>query len=1076
MMMNSTLLVVLLILLVAGASYSDEPLIGFVNHFPWIDKGMDDVPRSGSNAVIFRAVSGIEAEEGKYDFSSIDRQIEFAEKNKLKIILLLEANPVYSPAWVNEKCLAAGEMQLDFNGSPHTTPSMTSGIFKAWHDKFVRAVIEHVKQRDTTWVVIGYQPGAEWWYESGFHFNPAEIAAFREWLAAKYGSIDRLNTVWKSDYEGFDKVTPPKLTGSELGAADRLSPFEPAEDIANDLSWSIHSDVPIEAGKEYVFRAKVRTKSVRGEGAFLQIAWRQGDNGTPIWTSNSDRLKGTGSWRQLEMIVTAPDRAKFAWLLLKLHGNGTVSFDDVFFGEKGSEQNLAPNPEFSQGTDAPDLWFFDNWTQSSLAQSRFEAGHLTIDMPRAQDKSEYGNIRAASYDWFTFGSEFLGDYIEGFCKLVKHADPSRLTVGYLTYAFAFPVEWDYTQHVGMALDVILPRLKHMDVIGMQICSADGDPVRITAAIDLARKYGKPVYAVDVIDFTSGVAVGYSAMDNVTKEAIRHGATGVFYYCWWGTPDYDYYTGMPLTDLEKMLTRGRRSAADAPSRVAIIQPILPTVFASGPKDNDFRDFVGLYKVVTDSGVIPDIWALRELAEQRPDLRARYDVIFMPDCAYCLPEVPGILREFMKRGGKVVTSGRMPEVDHLGNKISARLDGAVSLGSFGADYLAQVVRSTSAGNTPPLFRQMDDPNLGKRREGLRKKIAGFLPQTITWSGQSHAGEGFKCPLELRNGDILVSRTVGVPSGGVSIVCFRSTDGGLTWSRFSDIVHSDEQGIDIGDGHMIQLRNGDILHSYRRNLVSRHTYRIEVAISQDNGATWKPHSEVARSEGEFRGLWSTFLLEKNDGTLQCYYDDEDTPSQAGFHRHQWLTVKTWDPRSKQWIDPVTVSRAHNPEHLSRDGMCAVVELSKNKLLCAFETVQTYPPHRGVLMSVTSDDGGKTWSWQKRERRLLYQPPNPDFNALAPWIIKLSTGDLLCIFTTDEDRERPGVAATSVMDQSLKYIISRDGGKTWSKSAIVDADHPIYFPGVCELRHGKRKGTLLAQYSVPRGHAVKDGRITPR
>lgn len=1055
-----------------SASHADEPLIGFVNHFPWIDKGMDDVSRSGSNAVIFRAVSGIESKEGEYDFSSIDRQIEFAENNKLKIILLMEANPVYSPAWLTEQCRSAGEMQLDFIGRPHATPSMTSGIFRIWHEKFVRAVIEHVKQRDTTGVVIGYQPGAEWWYESGFRFNPAEIAAFREWLAAKYGSIARLNSTWKSTYSSFDAVNPPKLTGSDLGAADHLSPFEPAEDVANDLSWSIHTDVPIEPGKEYVFRAKIRAMNVRGEGAFLQIAWRQGDNGTPIWTSNSDRLKGTASQRQLELIVKAPERAKSAWLLLKLHGNGTVSFDDVFFGEEGSDRNLAPNPQFSQGKDAPEHWFFDNWMQSSRAKGIFEGGRLTIEMPRVDDRRELGNMRAAAYDWFTFGSEFVGGYIEGFCRLVKHADPSRLTVGYLTYAFAFPVEWDYTQHVGMALDVILPKLRHMDVIGMQICSADGDPVRITAAIDLARKYGKPVYAIDVIDFTSGVAVGYPAMDAVTREAIRHGATGVFYYCWWGTPDYDYYTGMPLAELEKMLARGRMSVADGPSRVAIIQPILPTALASGPKDNDFRDFVGLYKAVTESGAIPDIWTLHELASQRPDLRARYDVIFLPDCAYCPPGVAGMLSAFMERGGKLVVSGRTPQVDQIGNKMSARLDGAVSLGRFGTDYLGRVVRSTSAGNTPPLFRQMDEPDLRKRREGLRKRIAGFLPPTIKWSSESHPGEGFKCPLELRNGDILVSRTVPVGEGGVSIACFRSQDGGLTWSKFSDIVHSDEPRIDIGDGHMVQLRNGDLLYSYRRNLGRQHRYRLEVAASSDNGATWKPHSEVARAEGEFRGLWSTFLLQKSDGTIQCYYDDEDTPGKVGFHRHQWLTMKTWAPKSKQWIAPVTVSRAHAPEHLSRDGMCTVVELSKNRLLCAFETVQTYPPHRGVLMSVTSDDGGKTWSWQKEERRLLYQPPNPDFNALAPWMIKLSTGDLLCVFTTDEDREKPGVAATAVMDQSLKCIISRDEGKTWSKSLIVDAGHPIYFPGVCELKHGTQDGSVLVQYSG----RVKLGTISPR
>lgn len=1060
--MNATAFLLVAILLMCAAScHAGEPLIGFVNHFPWIDKGMDDVPKSGSNAVIFRAVSGMEAEEGKYDFSSLDRQIEFADKHKLKVILLLEANPVYAPGWLMEKCRAVGEMMLSYDGRPHTMPSMTSGVFKEWHEKFIRAVIAHVKERDTTGVVIGYQPGAEWWYESQARFGTGDIAAFRKWLSATYGSIDRLNATWRSDYKDFGSVDAPRLTGSELGAADYLSPFEPAEDIAHDVSWSIHQDVPIEAGREYVFRAKIRTEEVRGEGAYLQIAWRQGDNGTPIWTSNSDRLKGDGSWRQLEMTVKAPDRAKSAWLLLKLHGNGTVNFDDVFFGEKGSDQNLAPGLE---------AWFVDNWTQSAGLKTSSAKGCLTIEMPPAGGERAYGNPRAAAYDWFIFGAEFLGDYIERFCRFVKHEDPSRLTIGYLTYAFAFPVEWDYTQHTAMALDVILPKLKHMDVIGMQICSADGDPVRITAAIDLARKYGKPVYAVDVIDFTSGVAVGYPAMDDVTQEAIRHGASGVFYYCWWGTPDYDYYTGMPTADIESMVTHGRRVSAEEPSRVALIQPILPTVY-TGARENDFRDFVGMYNAVTDSGIIPDIWTLHDLAEQRPDLRAKYDAVILADCAFSRLEVPGMLRDFMKHGGKLVTSGRLPEFDHIGNKLSARLEGAASLGGLGADYMGKVVRSTSAGNTPPLFRQVDDPGLQKRRDSLLNKLAGLLPvPPIIWDRETSPAGGFKAPVELRNGDILAARTEGVPSGGVSIFAYRSTDGGKTWSRFGEIVHSDEPHIDIGDGHLMQMRNGDVLHSYRRNLGREHKFRLEVAVSHDNGATWRPHSEVARASGEFRGLWSTFLPEKADGTLQCYYDDEDTPSRNGFHRHQWMTMRTWNPKSKAWGDPVTVSRAHNPDHLSRDGMCSVVELSKNKLFCAFETVQTYPPHRGMLMYVTSDDGGKTWSWQKQERGLLYQPPNPDFNALASWMIKLSTGDLLCVLTTDEDREKPGVAATAVMDQSLKYILSRDGGRTWSKAALVDPDHPIYFPGVCELKHGEHKRSVLVQYSG----RTKLGRIT--
>ncbi len=349
-------------------------------------------------------------------------------------------------------------------------------------------------------------------------------------------------------------------------------------------------------------------------------------------------------------------------------------------------------------------------------------------------------------------------------------------------------------------------------------------------------------------------------------------------------------------------------------------------------------------------------------------------------------------------------------------------------------------------------------------------------IVWDKDAHVGGGFKGLLELNNGDILAAETVGVKPSGQRIICRKCADYGLTWSFYGEIVR-EETPADMGDGHMIQLHNGDLLYSYRHNYgwgpAEKRDYRLRVAISKDGGRHWQPHSEVANSVGREYGLWSSFLLEKMDGTLQCYYDDEYTPADNGFLHHQWLTVKTWDPAVKQWTKPVTVSRAHDPKDLSRDGMPTVVELSKNHLLCAFETVQVNPPNRGVLMTVTSDDGGKTWSWQKAERHLLYQPKDINFNALAPWMIELSDGRLLCVFTTDEDRKEPGVAATGVLSQDLKYVISRNKGCTWSAPLLIDGNYPCYFPGVCELKQGKRKGSLLVQYWGNLGNTMKSGRF---
>jgi hypothetical protein len=233
------------------------------------------------------------------------------------------------------------------------------------------------------------------------------------------------------------------------------------------------------------------------------------------------------------------------------------------------------------------------------------------------------------------------------------------------------------------------------------------------------------------------------------------------------------------------------------------------------------------------------------------------------------------------------------------------------------------------------------------------------------------------------------------------------------------------------------------------------------------------VAEAAGSAHGLWASDLFQRSDGTLQCYYDDEATPAREGLPGHQWLAMRTWDAAAGRWGDPVTVSRAHDPAALSRDGMPSVVELPGGRLLCCIESVQTEPPHAGLVRLVTSDDGGRTWSWQREERRVVYQPRNRAFNALAPWVVELPGGGLLCVFTTDEDRPAPGVAGTGRLYQDLKAVVSGDGGQTWSRRPVVlDRDYPVLFPGACLVAgYGREPATVLVQY-----HSLQRGTVTLR
>jgi len=345
-------------------------------------------------------------------------------------------------------------------------------------------------------------------------------------------------------------------------------------------------------------------------------------------------------------------------------------------------------------------------------------------------------------------------------------------------------------------------------------------------------------------------------------------------------------------------------------------------------------------------------------------------------------------------------------------------------------------------------------------------------IQWDSRPRIAHGAKGAVELHNGHILSART-GPAGAGVGVVCSRSSNGGKSWFIEGVIVSDHEIDADIGDGCLLQLASGEILYSYRQNRYrGSHSeapyYSIKTAVSRDEGVTWEPHStvmEVRPSGGTpSQGLWSSFLLETSHGELQCYYDDEYTPSRKGFRGHQWLQMRTWDPVDKTWEGEVTVSRAFEPALLSRDGMGSVVEISPDRLVCALESVQTSTPHAGVVRYVTSEDGGRTWSWAAKERGILYEPQNSKFSAYAAWIARLQDESLLCVFVTNEDRSVPDKPGTPPpeLNCDLKYVVGSSDGRQWSAvSEMLYSDgHNAYMPGITVLRHGPDAGAVLVLF----------------
>jgi hypothetical protein len=158
----------------------------------------------------------------------------------------------------------------------------------------------------------------------------------------------------------------------------------------------------------------------------------------------------------------------------------------------------------------------------------------------------------------------------------------------------------------------------------------------------------------------------------------------------------------------------------------------------------------------------------------------------------------------------------------------------------------------------------------------------------------------------------------------------------------------------------------------------------------------------------------------------------------------------------------------------MGTAVALSRRRLGCALESVQTFRPHANLVRFVTSDDGGRTWSWTREERRVLYQPAKPDFMALAPYLTRLADGALACVFCTDEDRDQPDRSGTPPgrLNMDVKLVTSADGGRTWGAPETVYADtHRAYLPGLVEVKAGRvlasfvdpKAGKALGRFGTP-------------
>ena len=174
----------------------------------------------------------IHREPDTFDFCELDQLLDLCEE--LDLLVFLEVSLQSAPYWLEHEApdaryvSALGQaIELGPNGSIqiggypglcfHHEPVLQAG------ERFLRAVAGHFKDRppvvaydcwnephlEPAWLDTWGSPG-----EGLFCYCEGTRVAFREWLAARYGDVEKLNAEWGRAYRTWDDVNPPPRLGN----------------------------------------------------------------------------------------------------------------------------------------------------------------------------------------------------------------------------------------------------------------------------------------------------------------------------------------------------------------------------------------------------------------------------------------------------------------------------------------------------------------------------------------------------------------------------------------------------------------------------------------------------------------------------------------------------------------------------------------------------------------------------------------------------------------------------------------------------------------------------------------------
>jgi beta-galactosidase len=347
------------------------------------------------------AWSRLEPEPGRFDWAWMDRAFEVLADAGLRIVL---GTPTATPPrWMLDR--HPDMLAVDAGGRPRRFGSRRHYCFS--HEGYraeAARIAEHVARRYGRHPALGaWQTDNEYGcHDTAISYSDAARAAFRDWLAGKYQSIDALNRAWGNvfwsmEYDDFGQIGLPNLTVAEPNpshaldfrrfSSDQVARFNAAQVAAIRR----HSDAPV----SHNYMGRTLDFDHFALGRQMEIA---------TWDSYplgflEDRLEDSPEHKRRYAHQGDPDFQAFHHDLYRAVGQGRWWVMEQQPGPVNwAPHNPAPLPgmvrfwtweAFAHGAEVVSYF---RWRQAPFAQEQHHAGLLRPDGAEAPAFAEVAEV------------------------------------------------------------------------------------------------------------------------------------------------------------------------------------------------------------------------------------------------------------------------------------------------------------------------------------------------------------------------------------------------------------------------------------------------------------------------------------------------------------------------------------------------------------------------------------------------------------------------------------------------------------------------------------------------------------